>query len=216
MKRLVLAWQRLCKAARDTQQGLVQSLAAVQKHLDEKAAQVRQRAAQQMALERLRVRYWLAYLDKPLVWRLSILLLAYGVMGLACFVVLWAYVPNLDYTNAAVMSIALLTGSDPYGFKDILESYDDIRTTAWGTAWVVHTVSWLIIPVVFSLVYGDLVGRFRKLQQREDAVRSLAKQCGIEPEFIPFAVQEIMAEIEMNLSRAAEAERERLRSQGGG
>ncbi len=95
--------------------------------------------------------------------------LAYVLLGVGyVFVLLWL-VPALTWGRAFAITLALLTGGDPYMFQSTLEPC----WFTWFFAWVIRVCGWLLIPALVGYLVGQLVVQAQANMVREGLRRSL-------------------------------------------
>lgn len=119
------------------------------------------------------------------------LLLYFGV-GVIFFVAFPGAVSWIEYTKSLTVTLGLLTGSDPYSFKEIVEPHAFL----WGLAWVIHVASWLFIPALIALVIADAKEDINKERSLKDGLNQLARELKIKNEKIPEVTNTILGEIE--------------------
>jgi hypothetical protein len=121
-------------------------------------------------------------------------LLFYGIVGgLYCAALPWL-IPSFTRGDAFFTTLGLLTGGDPFTFRDKLL----LSNFAWIVAWVIHGASWLIIPILVGLVFNKVEER-KKRQRRRAIIQgftSLAEAMKLPPEGTQRFVKDMMDAID--------------------
>jgi hypothetical protein len=103
----------------------------------------------------------------------------YFSLGIVNFVVSRFCVPRMSWINSFFITLGLMTGSDPYSFKDILEP----DLLIWIMAWLIHVGSWLLIPALIGLLVTDAAQDIKNEQNLRIALdgflRDAAKAAGV-------------------------------------
>lgn len=98
-------------------------------------------------------------------------LLLYVGVGMLFFLLL-LFLPSfancVNMSDAFYITLGLLTGGDPFTFKEKL----GISNLAWGWAWLIHVSSWLIIPIIVGFLFSREIQRIQA-QTRRTLRRSL-------------------------------------------
>jgi len=107
-------------------------------------------------------------------------LVCFLVAGLAYWLLLPSLVLGLSYSDAFFLALGVMTGGDPYQLTGTLY----VSGTAWLGAWILHVVSWLIIPVLAGMVFADMERRLhlQRVRQVQDQVREALAALGWEPD----------------------------------
>jgi len=119
-------------------------------------------------------------------------LLFYFAAGVIFFVAFPRTVSWVGYPKSFTVTLGLLTGGDPYSFKEVVEPHAFI----WGLAWVIHVASWLFIPALIALVIADAKEDINKERSLKDGLNQLARELKIKNEKIPEVTNSILGEIE--------------------
>lgn len=121
--------------------------------------------------------------------------LTYFGLGVAHFVAFPLVTRQATLKTSLFQTIGLMSGSDPYIFKEATQSY----LTIWTLGWLIHIASWLFIPGLIALVITDARDEIRKKQSLDAGFASLAGDAGVKHEDIPGVVEELNAEVEKAL-----------------
>jgi hypothetical protein len=125
--------------------------------------------------------------------------IAYFALGILHFVVYKLYIPAATPGKSFFMTLGLMTGSDPYSFKDVIEPY----LFTWILAWVIHVGSWLLIPALIGLLVNDAAQEVRSQHRLVRALDSLLRDAGIEQD----ELSPITAELRSQIDKIAEKRR---------
>ena len=118
----------------------------------------------------------------------------YLLLGLGYFLWIPYVIHDVDYGEAFFVTLALLTGSDPYSLSPNgttpLKSY----MLLWAVSWLIHVCSWLILPGIVGVIVSNTMEQAeneRARQWRADiktlvqmSVRDPAKQEAVEKEIL--------------------------------
>lgn len=91
---------------------------------------------------------------------------AYFSLGVIHFVVSRFSVAAMTWINSFFITLGLMTGSDPYSFKDIIEP----NLFIWIMAWLIHVGSWLLIPALIGLLVNDAAQDIKNEQKLRTAL----------------------------------------------
>jgi hypothetical protein len=121
---------------------------------------------------------------------------AYFVLGIIHFIALprsvyWR-IPWITWDKSFFMTLGLMTGSDPYSFKELLEPHVFI----WILAWLIHVASWLLIPALIALVITEAKDDIKKDQSIQRGIHDLLIAAGVSQDSLAAASDEITSEIE--------------------
>jgi hypothetical protein len=100
--------------------------------------------------------------------------LVYFGLGLVYFFVFPLTVTWIEPVKSFFVTLALMTGSDPYSFKEVLESHGFV----WALAWLIHITSWLLIPALIAIVIGEAKEEIKNEQELEKGLRQLLAEAG--------------------------------------
>ena len=75
----------------------------------------------------------------------------YFLLGLIYFFAFPSFVTGISCEKSIFVTLALMTGSDPFTFKDTIESHIVI----WILSWLIHIASWLFIPALIGIVVNE-------------------------------------------------------------
>lgn len=118
--------------------------------------------------------------------------LAFFALGLAYLITLPMMVDNVAWRTAGFQTFGLMTGSDPFTFRDVIESH----VVAWSLAWLIHLASWLLIPALIALIVADARDDIKRTQSLDEGFAALAAEAGFSKEEIPGIVELLNAETE--------------------
>jgi hypothetical protein len=118
--------------------------------------------------------------------------IVYFALSLVCFSALPLLVSWIGLAKSFFLTLALMTGSDPYSFKEIIEPHGFI----WGLAWLIHLASWLLIPAIIALVITEAKEDIKKDQVLRTRVRELLLRSGVSEEDLADATTAFLSEIE--------------------
>lgn len=126
--------------------------------------------------------------------------LVYFVFGLVYFVVSALTVPCTSWPDSFFTTLGLLTGSDPFSFKESIESHQVV----WGLAWIIHIGSWLLIPALVGLLISDISDDIKREQRLQKSLTNFVIEAGVSPQEASELVSELRSELEKMI---AESER---------
>jgi hypothetical protein len=110
---------------------------------------------------------------------------AYFVLGLIFFVVYPLVVTNVNTQAALFQAVGLMTGSDPFTFREALDNHLGI----WVLAWLIHFASWLLIPALIALVVADARDEIKQTQSLDTGFAGMAAELGFPSDEIPGVVE---------------------------
>jgi len=120
----------------------------------------------------------------------------YFALGLVYYLSLPLILGNLRYRDAAFQTVGLMTGSDPFTFSKDIET----NVFVWLLAWLIHLLSWLLIPALIALVVTDARDEIQKTQRLNSDLARLAAEAGFNQEEIPVVLKELNSEMEKILA----------------
>jgi len=111
----------------------------------------------------------------------------YFLLGITCFVILPLGIGDVSPAKSGFLTLALMTGSDPYSLKDTIESCKPI----WSLAWIIHTGSWLLIPALIGVLINGAAEDIKSQRRLQIALKDLFEELGVKPEDIPELSSEV-------------------------
>jgi len=122
--------------------------------------------------------------------------IAYFALGIIHFIALprsvgWR-VPWLTWDKSLFVTLGLMTGSDPYSFKELLEPHVFI----WILAWLIHVTSWLLIPALIALVITEAKDDIKQDKSIQRGIREWLIAAQVPPDKLAAATDEISSEID--------------------
>lgn len=103
---------------------------------------------------------------------------AYFSLGAIYFVVFGFCVATMTWAKSFFITLGLMTGSDPYSFKDLIEPH----LFTWIMAWLIHIASWLLIPALIGLLVNNAAQDIKRQQNLRMAIGGLLQEVGVKPE----------------------------------
>jgi hypothetical protein len=122
------------------------------------------------------------------------------IFGLIYFVAFPIAIADTSYGRSFVTTLALMTGSDPYTFKDTIEA----NMVIWGLAWLIHIGSWLLIPALISLVVTNIAEDIKNEQRLQRGLRDFFIQAGVKKEDLDALATKSKAELDRIIKDAEE------------
>lgn len=104
--------------------------------------------------------------------------ISYFALGAIYFVVSWLFLAMMTCAKAFFTTLGLMTGSDPYSFKDLIEPYPLL----WILAWLIHIASWLLIPALVGLLVNDVAQDIKRQQGLRIALSGFLQEAGVRQE----------------------------------
>ena len=117
---------------------------------------------------------------------------AYFVLGVIHFIVFAQRINWITWDKSLFVTVGLMTGSDPYSFKELLEPNGFI----WILAWLIHVTSWLLIPALIALVITEAKDDIKKDQSIKTGIREWLIAVGVPQDKLPAATDEVSGAIE--------------------
>jgi hypothetical protein len=115
----------------------------------------------------------------------------YFVLGLICFFAFPSILSWVTWSKSFFITLGLMTGSDPYSFKDHIESYGFV----WVLAWMIHIASWLLIPALVALVITETKTKLKDQQQLERGLRDWVIRSGAQERDVDRVTAELLGQI---------------------
>lgn len=117
---------------------------------------------------------------------------AYFVLGIIHFFVFPRRINWMTWDKSFFVTVGLMTGSDPYSFKELLEP----NGFTWILAWLIHVTSWLLIPALIALVITEAKDDIKKDQSVQRGIRDWLIAARVPQDRLPAATDEISGAIE--------------------
>jgi hypothetical protein len=117
---------------------------------------------------------------------------AYFSLGAINFVVSWLSLTTMTCAKSFFITLGLMTGSDPYSFKDLIEPY----LSVWILAWLIHIASWLLIPALIGLLVNDAAQDIKRQQGLRMALGSFLQAAGARKEDLPHLTATLHRELD--------------------
>ena len=105
----------------------------------------------------------------------------YFSLGAIYFVVSRFFVCTMTWAKSLFITLGLMTGSDPYSFKDAIEPY----LLIWLLAWLIHIASWLLIPALIGLLVSDAAQDIKRQRALQMGLSKLLTEAGVSQEDLP-------------------------------
>ena len=105
----------------------------------------------------------------------------YFSLGAIYFVVFRLSVCTMTWVKSLFITLGLMTGSDPYSFKDTIEPY----LLIWLLAWLIHIASWLLIPALIGLLVSDAAQDIKRERALQKGFNELLIEAGVSQENLP-------------------------------
>jgi hypothetical protein len=113
--------------------------------------------------------------------------LMYLALGVCHFVAFPMRVGNTSFGQSLFVTLGLMTGSDPYTFKETIESH----TLIWAIAWIMHVASWLLIPALVGLIINNAAEHIKTQQSLQIAMKDVLDEVGVPKGDLDAAANEI-------------------------
>jgi hypothetical protein len=117
----------------------------------------------------------------------------YFAIGLIYFILFPLAITGVSCTNSFFTTLSLMTGSDPYSFKDSIEKHKIL----WSLAWIIHIASWLFIPALISLIVTNAADDIKKAGRLQRSLMELVIEAGVRSE----DAAELVSQMENELKR---------------
>jgi len=101
--------------------------------------------------------------------------ISYFSLGVSYLVVSRLTVAATAWAQCFFMTLGLMTGSDPYSFKDAIGP----NSLTWVLAWPIHIGSWLLMPALIGLLVNDAAQGIKNQQRLQIAIARFLQAAGI-------------------------------------
>lgn len=114
---------------------------------------------------------------------------AYFASGVLYFIFALYTIPCLTVRKLSFITLALMTGSDPYTFLEII----GVNLSSWTLAWVLHIGSWLLIPAIIGVLVNDAAQDIKEQQRLQLVMRDYLIEVGIKPDKVPIVFDDLQS-----------------------
>lgn len=94
--------------------------------------------------------------------------IAYFFLGIIFFALAPCLVPGSSLNDSFFVTLALMTGSDPYSVEPPLPLKQ--TQALWCLSWLIHVTSWLLIPALIGVVINDAAEELKEVQDLHTAI----------------------------------------------